>query len=354
MTNPTPPPQAWLADAKVPGRLRWWDGTQWTAHVVEPIPAAVVTVASSASDAATSRLPAQGWFPDPESRDRLRWWDGAEWTAHVHQAGSTVQPAVAPLSAAAVSGGEAEPVVVFRRTVGNVVGAPAMNRSELRAGVIYAYEFVADFGKREYAPVKVLDGSRTYAFNWDGKVDDDRTPYWLPDARWTVTEGSARELPHGVLVAGLPKGQALYGSYEELVANAESVDPAEVLARPFTGSTDQRGRVEVGIIDPDRIAGEWVEVARIQHEAKVAEQRVKDREREAIMAEVDKEIALENGLRKWFVGLKWTFGLTAVATVLALFQGTYGGPFTPPLGTFLAVNGVLLLIVRSRIKRLEG
>ena len=39
---PTPPPTTqgpppgWYADAQVPGQMRWWDGTTWTAHVQPP------------------------------------------------------------------------------------------------------------------------------------------------------------------------------------------------------------------------------------------------------------------------------------------------------------------------------
>lgn len=30
---PAPAPAAWYADPSAPGRLRWYDGTQWTGHV---------------------------------------------------------------------------------------------------------------------------------------------------------------------------------------------------------------------------------------------------------------------------------------------------------------------------------
>lgn len=49
-------------DAGVPGRQRWWDGTQWSAHEREA-------------------LPPMGWFPVPGTTD-VRWWDGAGWTPY--------------------------------------------------------------------------------------------------------------------------------------------------------------------------------------------------------------------------------------------------------------------------------
>lgn len=56
-------PQGWY-DAGVPGRLRWWDGTQWTAH----------------ERAATPTAP-MGWYPVVGTSD-VRWWDGAVWTPY--------------------------------------------------------------------------------------------------------------------------------------------------------------------------------------------------------------------------------------------------------------------------------
>ncbi|MFB2583710.1 DUF2510 domain-containing protein [Herbiconiux liukaitaii] len=49
-------------DAGTPGRLRWWDGTQWTPHESD-VPAKVIVA---------------GWYPTPTGQ--LRWWDGAHWT----------------------------------------------------------------------------------------------------------------------------------------------------------------------------------------------------------------------------------------------------------------------------------
>ena len=35
-----------------------------------------------------------GWYPEPDGGGRLRWWDGAQWTDQVHQAGGA--PVAAP------------------------------------------------------------------------------------------------------------------------------------------------------------------------------------------------------------------------------------------------------------------
>jgi hypothetical protein len=35
----------------------------------------------------TPGQPAPGWFPDPARRFRLRWWDGTTWTAQVSDGG---------------------------------------------------------------------------------------------------------------------------------------------------------------------------------------------------------------------------------------------------------------------------
>src|SRR5690554_5107130 len=37
-----------------------------------------------ANEPAATGLPPAGWHPDPHDPSRLRWWDGTEWTAHVH------------------------------------------------------------------------------------------------------------------------------------------------------------------------------------------------------------------------------------------------------------------------------
>lgn len=65
-------PAGWYA-AGDPGKLRWWDGVQWTAHerdasVAQPSPV-------------TPTAPAMGWYPVPGSED-VRWWDGTGWAPY--------------------------------------------------------------------------------------------------------------------------------------------------------------------------------------------------------------------------------------------------------------------------------
>lgn len=62
-------PQGWY-DAGTPGRQRWWDGTQWTAHEQETPPT----------------TPPMGWYQVPDSAD-VRWWDGVMWTPYRIRAG---------------------------------------------------------------------------------------------------------------------------------------------------------------------------------------------------------------------------------------------------------------------------
>lgn len=86
-------------DAGMPGRVRWWDGAQWTAHEA-PVPASGAQPAAPPSTAAqpadahpvaaqvataqTAAAPQEqavaqpGWYPTRAGE--LRWWDGRVWT----------------------------------------------------------------------------------------------------------------------------------------------------------------------------------------------------------------------------------------------------------------------------------
>lgn len=57
-------PQGWY-DAGTPGRQRWWDGVQWTAHERQ----------------APTATPPMGWYPVPGTQD-VRWWDGVIWAPY--------------------------------------------------------------------------------------------------------------------------------------------------------------------------------------------------------------------------------------------------------------------------------
>jgi hypothetical protein len=83
-------------DAGTPGRVRWWDGVQWTAHEAEARPQ------KAAVDDQPSSLgaPPMGWYETSEGSPR--WWDGSRWTSFRMRGGipgadwaATEQPAVA-------------------------------------------------------------------------------------------------------------------------------------------------------------------------------------------------------------------------------------------------------------------
>lgn len=91
------------------GDVRYWDGARWTEHVHEaveptptPEPVHVVEPTAAATPAAASAAPA-AWHPDPRVPGQLRYWDGTDWTAHVSPApesqGPRVMAPIAPSSA---------------------------------------------------------------------------------------------------------------------------------------------------------------------------------------------------------------------------------------------------------------
>lgn len=65
-----PAPAGWYPDPTGRAALRWWDGTNWTAHA---------EAAKDASAAQPAARPA-GWYVDPTDESARRWWDGSSWT----------------------------------------------------------------------------------------------------------------------------------------------------------------------------------------------------------------------------------------------------------------------------------
>lgn len=90
-------PAGWY-EAGVPGRERWWDGTQWTAHERDATGAAAVGAPQVADPGAQTAHPLQpggyagqtatpmGWYPVPGTSD-VRWWDGTQWAAYRFRGG---------------------------------------------------------------------------------------------------------------------------------------------------------------------------------------------------------------------------------------------------------------------------
>ncbi|MGW8482544.1 DUF2510 domain-containing protein [Microbacterium sp. NPDC055903] len=70
-------PAGWY-DAGQPGRQRWWDGAQWTAHERDAV--AAPTVGATVQQPAAAEI-AMGWYPVPGTVD-VRWWDGTTWTPY--------------------------------------------------------------------------------------------------------------------------------------------------------------------------------------------------------------------------------------------------------------------------------
>jgi hypothetical protein len=65
-------------DAGTPGRVRWWDGAQWTVHEADA-PTPVAASAPAVGQMAAPTGPVPGWYVTPSGP--TRWWDGQKWTA---------------------------------------------------------------------------------------------------------------------------------------------------------------------------------------------------------------------------------------------------------------------------------
>lgn len=67
-------------DAGVPGRERWWDGAQWTAHE-RPVETAAAPAPGVVGGPAPAAQAPMGWYPVPGTTE-VRWWDGRMWTPY--------------------------------------------------------------------------------------------------------------------------------------------------------------------------------------------------------------------------------------------------------------------------------
>lgn len=65
-------------DAGTPGRVRWWDGTQWTEHESDAPAAAPAPSLTTPAQAPLASAPLPGWYAT--SVESARWWDGKKWT----------------------------------------------------------------------------------------------------------------------------------------------------------------------------------------------------------------------------------------------------------------------------------
>ncbi len=71
-------PSGWLADPTGRHDLRFFDGTWWTAYVLDD-------GQTSTDTFLTPRGP--GWYPDAHRRHELRYWDGRAWTDQIQDGG---------------------------------------------------------------------------------------------------------------------------------------------------------------------------------------------------------------------------------------------------------------------------
>ena len=86
----TAPVAGWYPDRNEPNTVRWWDGGQWTDHTQsvasaaeafeQPVSAAAFGF-GPAEPTPAEATPAPGWYADQDP-SILRWWDGTQWTAH--------------------------------------------------------------------------------------------------------------------------------------------------------------------------------------------------------------------------------------------------------------------------------
>lgn len=80
-------PAGWYASQN-PGKLRWWDGAQWTEHECDApaqatqAPQTAQTLPMHTAPAVSAGFgPQPGWYPVPGVSE-VRWWDGQHWAPY--------------------------------------------------------------------------------------------------------------------------------------------------------------------------------------------------------------------------------------------------------------------------------
>ena len=102
-------PAAWHPDPYGRHQQRYWDGNRWTEHVASggqqgvdpPVEGPPTPTTNAPANTVPDTLAPADWYPDPLARHERRYWDGQQWTTHVvshgHQGVDTVgAPATGP------------------------------------------------------------------------------------------------------------------------------------------------------------------------------------------------------------------------------------------------------------------
>ena len=118
----------WMKDPSGRHFGRYWDGEQWTEHVISPetVPGIDPVTRPEGTQVEKDRTTASGeprpgsWESDPSGRHSTRYWDGRRWTEHVMSAARV--PSIDP-----VVQGSLEP---HRKAPSAIRGAPAAAGSE--------------------------------------------------------------------------------------------------------------------------------------------------------------------------------------------------------------------------------
>jgi hypothetical protein len=171
-------------DAGTPGRVRWWDGVQWTA-----------------AEQVVSTAPAMGWYPT--AGGPLRWWDGQRWTGLRVKNGvpgtdwaTSEQPAMAW-----VFGGVFLALAGLQFAVGALgsIASPNGFLTMLLAGLWFAIAVQSGAVRRIPVPVEapvVLEAVRPLPGEQEGPGAGwypvaPRTTRWWSGARWGEYVGTA-------------------------------------------------------------------------------------------------------------------------------------------------------------------